>query len=324
MFGFTLTLLSLALLTTSKNPKRGLAYPSANNQADILNFNQTDSHISWVYDWGLHEPSYLAASNVEYIPMQWGSGNVENISTAVQAEGIKTLLGFNEPDFDKQSNIDPNYAAQLWRQYMEPLKAQGVRLGGPAVSSAPSGMPWLETFFAACSNCTIDFLPVHWYGQGVEGFYDYLWQMHSKFGNRTIWITEYASTSLNQSEVAQFMNQTTTYLDGLEWVERYAWFGFFRPENGSAYNFLNANGGLNTLGEEYVGQGTITESGPVTSTPTVGGGDSGKPYETATAGAGQAPSFLPSNDALAAWDVPVVGLVTTVSAFLSAAVWTLL
>ncbi|EEB98210.1 hypothetical protein MPER_02326, partial [Moniliophthora perniciosa FA553] len=120
--------------------------------------------------------------------------------------------------FNEQSNIDPNYFAQLWMQYFEPLKAQGVRLGGPAVSSAPSGFPWLETFFAACSNCTIDFLPVH-----------------CKFGNRTIWVTEYASTSLNESEVADFMNQTTKYLDDLEWVERYAWFGYFRPANGSAY-----------------------------------------------------------------------------------------
>ncbi|KAI3616240.1 atrazine chlorohydrolase guanine deaminase [Moniliophthora roreri] len=309
MFGFTLTVLSLTSIALCKDPKRGIAYPSANNNADVLNYNQTDNHISWQYDWGLHVPPYLASSGIEYIPMQWGAGNIENLSTAIQAEGAKILLGFNEPDFKDQSNIDPNYAAQLWMQYFEPLKAQGVRLGGPAVSSAPSGFPWLETFFAACSNCTIDFLPVHWYGQGVAGFYDYLWQMRSKFGNRTIWVTEYASTSLNESEVADFMNQTTKYLDELEWVERFAWFGYFRPENGSAYNFLNTDGSLNNLGKEYIGQDTVVRSGPVTTTPEAGAAGPTKPYETATAGAGRAPSFLPSNNAgLTKWDVPVIAV----------------
>ena len=27
--------------------------------------------------------------------------------------------------------------------------------------------------------------------------------------------------------VFEFMNQTMTYLDGLDWIERYAWFGYF-------------------------------------------------------------------------------------------------
>jgi hypothetical protein len=27
--------------------------------------------------------------------------------------------------------------------------------------------------------------------------------------------------------VLDFMNQTITYLDSLDWIERYAWFGYF-------------------------------------------------------------------------------------------------
>jgi glycine/serine hydroxymethyltransferase len=69
---------------------------------------------------------------------------------------------FNEPDFDEQSNIDPVSAAKLWMQYIEPLKAQGIRLGAPAVTASGTGQPWLTQFFQACSNCTIDFIPLHW------------------------------------------------------------------------------------------------------------------------------------------------------------------
>jgi hypothetical protein len=58
--------------------------------------------------------------------------------------------------------MDPVDAANIWMQFIQPLKSQGVRLGGPAVTASPSGRPWLVSFLAACSNCTIDFLPLHW------------------------------------------------------------------------------------------------------------------------------------------------------------------
>ncbi|THV03872.1 hypothetical protein K435DRAFT_240184 [Dendrothele bispora CBS 962.96] len=232
--------LCLSLLFASasfaKNAKRGVSFPSSNNQADIQNLNQTKSEISWQYDWGIYPAPFLAESGIEYVPMQWGAGGIENLSNAMASQQSKHLLAFNEPDFDQQSNIDPNFAAQLWMQYIEPLKSSGIKLGGPAVSSGATGVPWLQAFFSACSNCTIDFIPIHWYGVGVEGFYDYMWQVHSQFGNRTVWVTEYADTSLNETDVESFLNQTTTYMDGLDWVERYAWFGYFRPENGSAYS----------------------------------------------------------------------------------------
>jgi len=65
------------------------------------------------------------------------------------------------------------------------------------------------------------------YGEGVEGFYDYLFSTHSTFGNITLWVTEYADTSLNATDVETFLNQTTAFMDTLDFVERYAWFGFF-------------------------------------------------------------------------------------------------
>lgn len=61
-----------------------------------------------------------------------------------------------------EANLDAKSAAGLWMQFIEPLKQNGMKLGGPAVTAAPSGKEWLGEFLKQCSNCTIDFLPLHW------------------------------------------------------------------------------------------------------------------------------------------------------------------
>ncbi|KAJ7486043.1 hypothetical protein B0H11DRAFT_1675329, partial [Mycena galericulata] len=230
--------------------KRGLAY-AATNATDIRQANTTASVVTWVYNWGLIPPDNLADSGIEYIPMQWGAADIENLAVTVKGLGATTILTFNEPDFDQQSNINATYAAELWMQYIEPLKADGIRLGAPAISSGATGKPWLTEFMAACSQCTIDFIPFHWYGDGTGGFYDYLYQLSGQF-NKTLWVTEFAETSSNDSVVLQFLNDTITTLDGLDFVERYSWFGYFRPDNGSHYNLLDVNGNLNAAGQVYV------------------------------------------------------------------------
>ncbi|KAJ7781766.1 glycosyl hydrolase catalytic core-domain-containing protein [Mycena maculata] len=237
--------------------------------------------VSWVYNWGLVPPDYLADSGIEFIPMQWGAADIETLAVTVKGLGATTLLAFNEPDApvsQGQSNINATYAAQLWMQYIEPLSASGVRLGAPAISSGATGMPWLTAFMAACSQCTIDFIPFHWYGDGTGGFYDYLYALNGQF-NKTVWVTEFAETSDNDTVVLDFMNTTITALDGLDFVERYAWFGYFRPTDGSHYNLLDVNGDLNACGQVYVdaaktvvnalpnptGSGTPPDGGPTNS-----------------------------------------------------------
>ncbi|KAF8644421.1 hypothetical protein AX16_008481 [Volvariella volvacea WC 439] len=188
-------LLVLPFASAAKNPKRGLAFAEPDTPFDIVRANQSNSVISWIYNWAQTPPDYIARSGIPFIPMQWGAGGAENFASAVRAQGARTVLGFNEPDFADQANISPTYAAQLWRQYIEPLKAQGVRLGAPAITNAPWGRPWLADFLAACTGCSIDFIPFHWYGEGIGSFYDYIWQMHGQFPNWPLWVTEFASTS---------------------------------------------------------------------------------------------------------------------------------
>ncbi|KAF9486394.1 hypothetical protein BDN70DRAFT_869912 [Pholiota conissans] len=278
-----------------KNPKRGLGF-AGSVPGDIINANQTNSVISWQYNWASIPPDYLATSNIPYIPMQWGSAGASDFSTEAQNQGAKTILTFNEPDFVNEANMDPIDAANIWMQFIEPMKSLGIRLGGPAVTASSTGRPWLLSFLAACTNCTIDFLPLHWYGEGIEGFMGYIFDVHANFPQYPVWITEYADTSGNLTEVIDFLNQTITTLDTLDWVERYAWFGYFRPRTNVNYNFLSEDGSLTTLGQLYLEANTIhTEplpSGAVGATNTQNGADI----------PGQAPpTSWPSFNAASSW-----------------------
>lgn len=86
---FLATSFSFSLAST-KNPKRGLGFAAAPD--DILNANQSASVISWQYNWDSMPPAYLATSNIEYIPMQWGSSGIQTFSEDVQAQGANTIL----------------------------------------------------------------------------------------------------------------------------------------------------------------------------------------------------------------------------------------
>ena len=82
---------SLSLsLANGKNPKRGLGFSAMPD--DIINANQSASVVSWQYNWAILPPAYLATSNIEYIPMQWGSSGIQAFSDNVQAQEAHTIL----------------------------------------------------------------------------------------------------------------------------------------------------------------------------------------------------------------------------------------
>ncbi|KAJ7777874.1 hypothetical protein DFH07DRAFT_567523 [Mycena maculata] len=238
-----------AMSVEGSNPKRGLAFVPG-NEKDLG--KASGGQCSWLYNWAATPPASVP-SGLDFVPMQWGRDNVSSFADIVRNASAKTILGFNEPDMPPpQSNIPAGEAAQLWRQYIEPLKSDGVRLGSPAISSGPSGLPWLTEFMQACSNCTIDFIVVHWYGNGTENFEGYLQSVHAKF-SQPMWITEFADTG-NSSDTTTFMTAALPYLDdpSQSWVERYSWFAFARNLTGLQSNLLDGSGNLNALGTSYI------------------------------------------------------------------------
>ncbi|KAG8685740.1 hypothetical protein FRC11_010149, partial [Ceratobasidium sp. 423] len=160
----------------------------------------------------------------------------------------------------------------FWKQYLEPLKSTGVRLGSPTTTSGPSGKTWMQEFFALCAgSCMVDFVALHWYGNIADEFIAYLDDFHNAF-QLPIWVTEYScqnfinGTQCTYEEIVQFLNTTRTYMDQTPWVERYAWFGAMAslPNNVNKLTALmDSSGIINDLGRQYIGS-PVTQHQPTT------------------------------------------------------------
>ncbi|CAK5263775.1 unnamed protein product [Mycena citricolor] len=188
-----LALSCFVLCIQASNPKRGIALVQSSD-ADLP--KGSGGQCSWFYNWAASPPAGYPRS-LEFVPMLWGHQDSGIFVQTVRQLGASTVLGFNEPNEYGQSNIGVPEAVQMWKAYIQPLKNSGVRLGSPAVSSGPSGLPWLVNFVASCSGCSIDFVVVHWYGEGATNFINYLASVHAQIPNKAVWVTEFACTSGN-------------------------------------------------------------------------------------------------------------------------------
>jgi hypothetical protein len=215
-----------------------------------------DVGAGWYYNWSSRPADVGGAA--EFVPMIWGADSVNPDDLARARESGSTLLGFNEPDFASQADMPVEQALDLWPQ----LEATGLRLGSPAVAwgGADAG-GWLDRFMAGARErgLRVDFIALHWYGSdfspaAVGQLEGYLRAVHDRYG-LPIWLTEYAlirfadggSTYPSDAEQSAFVTASTAMLEGLPFVERYAWFALPTPDEG--------------------GNGTGLYSSPTTPTP---------------------------------------------------------
>jgi len=246
--------------TVTNSSKAGLAW-SNGNSIDVSQY-ETTGKVSWYYTWS----SYSINTDLEFVPMLWGQTSEGDFSSTINQtiSDLKptAVLGMNEPQETGQSNLTPEQGVAMWKTYLEPLRSQGLRLGSPAPSSAPSGKTWLQDFLTACSGeCTVDFIALHWYDVNASEFIAYLEDFHNTF-QRPLWVTEWACQNYNDAneqcssdDIVLFLNATQSYMDSSDFVERYAWFGAM--ENLQGVNQENAlmdkNGKINDLGKQYIG-----------------------------------------------------------------------
>jgi hypothetical protein len=219
-----LTLSSPALCASS--PKRGLIYiGNPKHLSDDSIWTRSGSDLTWYYNYAISPTSDLSGSSLQYVPQLWGDppapGAFYSTVKSLKDEGVNIsyVLGFNEPDGPKKtggSNISPSQAAQWWISEIEPLKGLGIQLGAPATQGNSAGISWLTNFLNNCKGgCTIDFLPVHWYGP-FEGLASYVGQVYATFGNKSIWVTEFALPNASLQDSQAFYNQSTSFLDQLK------------------------------------------------------------------------------------------------------------
>jgi RNA polymerase sigma factor (sigma-70 family) len=223
----------------------------------------TDSGASWYYNWGTTPNGVAAPASVSYVPMIWGAASVSAATLAqVSSEG-HVLLGFNEPDLGRQSNMSVSQALALWPRLM----ATGMTLGSPAVASGaatPGG--WLDQFMtgAKARGYRVDFIAVHWYGgdfaagPAVQELESYLQAIYARY-HLPIWVTEFALTSYSggtatfptEAQQAAFLTAATKMLDGLSYVQRYAWFALPTSSGSGTTGLFNPGPSVTQVGQAF-------------------------------------------------------------------------
>ncbi|KAH8785940.1 hypothetical protein F5883DRAFT_599047 [Diaporthe sp. PMI_573] len=206
-------------VTSDGSPKRGLG---ANDDG----FGETGSSVNWMYNW--YSNTTNKQNFTEYVPMLWGinselTGIWNKDASSWIAAGSEYLLAFNEPENIGQSNISPAVAADAYRQYMEPFAGK-AQLGAPGVSN--DGRDWMKQFLGLCSDCTIDFVPIHWYNPCslLDDFMTFVTDMCHIARDRPVWVTEFQPEG-STDEKTEFLKRAISWLDDQECVARYAYFG---------------------------------------------------------------------------------------------------
>jgi hypothetical protein len=237
-----------------------LAWP--NGDQTYLGDYKTDQ-TNVLYTWGETAPSDTSSLGFTFAPQLWGYTNEAAFASTVVEGYANYALFLNEPNESGQSNIDATTAAGLWKQYMEPLKAKGYKVGSAATSSNPNGMTWMQDFFTACDGgCNPDFMAIHWYDISVESFESYVTEWYTAF-NLPIWVTEFAYQDFNGNDqgdlatIQSFMGTVTSWMDQQSYVESYCWFGAMLDlQNVNPLNSLmNSDGSPSPLGYQFLGSG---------------------------------------------------------------------
>jgi hypothetical protein len=233
------------------------------------------TQLSWAMNYGVSPGNDSWFAGLEYVPQLWGGNDAASFMSEVLAQNPlpKHILTFNEPDGSGggQATMTPAKAAKLWKAYVEPLKQHNITLGSPGCTGSNDGIVWLQQFLGNCTACSVDFVATHWYGS-YQGLADHLGHLNGVLnGSKPIWVTELgiAHTTLQATE--SMFNSSIPWLDGLSWVERYAWFGSFRSTDsnlGPNATMLNAQGGLTQLGNQYLNVAPSASSASTTSSRT--------------------------------------------------------
>lgn len=196
-----------------------------------------------------------------FTPMLWSAADDltsiwnNNVANAIAIHGTDAVLSFNEPDgccWDcGNSCMNVSESVSAYKKWIQPLAGE-VRLGSPAVTNGVGdgvGISYMEQFMDNCTGCTVDFIPLHWYGSVLDpgSFKTYVQSFWTKFG-RPIWITEFATTSGTEDQILTFLQNVLPWLDQQTYVQRYA---YFMDRNAGSPFLLESNNTLTAIGELF-------------------------------------------------------------------------
>lgn len=266
---------------TTLSSKRGLAYLGDTHASDDNLLYSANSSLDWYYNWS---PNTVAGIGLPFLPLIHGLDDAASstvMDTIANLPSTSThLLTFNEPDGTTSSGgsaISPSDAAKSYINDILPLRLADTRtwnISHPATTGSSSGLTWLQEFNASCwdlapdTGCPTDFVALHWYGD-FAGLASWLGTLHDFYVSNSsagatsddikFWITEMALPQEDEDTTVEMLNQSLTYLDGLDYVAGYAWFGTDRKGGswdsytGENVAVFNGKGALTDVGALYLG-----------------------------------------------------------------------
>lgn len=262
-----LIVLAFEIPAQEKSYKRGVSYGyhSANDM------EAASQGISWWYNWAAEPDTAIRNTyqdyDVDFTPMAWNNAGINGVNNwAGQDPNVRYILGFNEPNFRNQANMTPSQAAAAWPALQAIADNHGLELVGPAVNycgncvsengvTYSNPFTYLDDFFAACTDCRVDHIALHWYGGGnsIVGYVEEARQ----YGN-PIWVTEFAAwdgSATNLKAQKNYLAGTVNFLERDPDVYRYSWFIGRTSGGPAAYPYIDlygADGTLTELGQLYM------------------------------------------------------------------------
>lgn len=231
--------------------KRGLAY----HNITPTKYFDAGSEITWAYNYGSQSDGL---QSFKYVPMLYDAKAATltswdtDVTTAIEA-GSLSLLTFNEPDQTISvggTDIDPAIAASIYIRHVQPYAGK-IALGSPAISQKDQKLEWLSRFMVSCTDCTIDFLAIHYYASTLDvtaatsDMARWISNAYSLF-QRPIWITELGVLPVaTQEQSSDIMKAMLDWLDNQDYVVRYAWYY-------CADGYLLSEAGRSQSGDTYV------------------------------------------------------------------------
>ena len=280
---FPLLLTFSNTITLVRASKRGFAFVGDTHVPDNHLLSSANSPLNWYYNWGPYLNSDLISTDtLEFVPMIHGIDATQDSHTETVIRHLPQssthLLSFNEPGGTKESSgseIDPKDAASEYMNYVVPFRngTKGGRkweISHPSTTGSPKGLDWLRDFNTSCfeidaqNGCPADFVAVHWYG-AFDGLAAWIARLDAFYNGNSdgqtplkLWVTELGLPQQSAEDTIGMMEQALPYLDGLDYIERYAWFGAFRTGDanewtGNGVALFDSNGGLTKLGALYMG-----------------------------------------------------------------------
>jgi hypothetical protein len=233
--------------------------------------NALSPGIDWWYNW-YYRPETEVSSvyrdlDIEYVPMRWGAGSAIGVVDAGIPSDSKTLLGFNEPNFGSQANLTATQAAALWPEIEAIADAKGLMLASPATNFCggdchdTNPFDYLDDFFAACTDCRVDYIAIHFYvgcdespglqNNRAQWLINHIETLKGRF-SQPIWLTEFScSGNPTVADQKAFLEDAVEYLENEPRIMRYAWFAG-RADNMTNVDLLGNDGQLTELGQAYV------------------------------------------------------------------------